>query len=186
MTKRLLIIFLLGAFLLLGALALATIPLSGRVLRLSREFFVQQRELRAATANRAVAEAFDVFSKEFRQDLAKSAAMLADSETPIEFVRFLEQSATQANVSLALNLGSARKQKSDQWFSLDVQASGQGEYQGVFAFLRQLEHAPFAMEIQNISLNKIGSSALSGETANKDIKFSLGIKVYVKPSQARQ
>ncbi|MBI2573992.1 MAG: hypothetical protein HYV78_01185 [Candidatus Wildermuthbacteria bacterium] len=187
MTKRFAIIFAFGLVFLALILGFVVIPLSQSILRLSREFFVQRRELKTAAADRTTVEAFESFSKEFQRDLAKSAAMLVDPETPIEFVRFLEQSAEGANLSLAVNLGAVRKQKNDQWFSLDFQVSGQGAYPAVFVFLKQLEYAPFAMEIQNIAINKIGSSVgAPAKTAGEDVKFSFGIKAYVKPPKTRQ
>lgn len=186
MIKRLIIILAAGIFALVGILAFLVYPLSRGILSLSREFFIQQRELQTATVNLATAEEFESFEREFQRDMEKNSSLLIDPETPIPFVQFLENSARDSKLSLTVVPGSVRKQKNDPWFSLDFKVSGQGTYPGTFVFLKKLEYAPFVAELQNVIIEKAGPAFGAQESTQGNIKFSFGVKAYVKPPQARQ
>ncbi len=116
--------------------------------------------------------------QEYEADFNKIDSLFVNSEIPIDFIRFLEKLATDSKVSAKISLGQARGGSGSQeqpWASLYFQLSTESTFLNLSRFLEKLENAPYLIEIQNLSINKLG-----GKESSKNVSANLLIKVFAK------
>lgn len=122
----------------------------------------QKEEIARITADENAvaefAEQLEVYAEEF-QNLDQ---LFINAPQPLAFLDFLESLG-----SMNIAPGNPRKQKGDQWTSLDFRLSFGGSYEDVVRIIEKLEHAPFLVKVREVSLRG------NGPTANASI--TLGV-----------
>lgn len=111
----------------------------------------------------------------------KMESFFVNKETPIEFIRFLENLSNDYQLSLELSPLPSKKASNDPWFSLNFQISLIGPFQNVARFIDKLEAGPFLVKVDgiNIAIKDLSSKEL--EKSNlEEVKASLFLRVYGK------
>lgn len=123
---------------------------------------------------------FQRFSKDQEQALSSLSGTRINSELPIDFVQFLEQIAASFGFKLTIVPGAVVEAKGEPWKSMRFTVSSKGSYRNLFKMIKQLENAPFLVDIEGANIKKAGDASREGIATQGDVEFSLQIKAYTK------
>ena len=112
-----------------------------------------------------------------KPDLEKISNLFVDPEVPIDFIKFLESTASSSGVSIKVSLISSKAIIEEPWSFLEFQLNLTGSMQNIFKFLERIETANYLIEIQNLSIGQLSEKNLTTEEFKT---FSLAIKVFTK------
>jgi len=136
----------------------------------SKEFISEKKKVILLTQKREKLQELENFYKTYQSDYNKIENLFIDSQSPIEFIQFLEQTATNSGVQLEiLSTKISQKTKEDFWPSLSFQLSLSGDFPDFLKFLRKLENSPYLIEFLDLNIKK-----------ESKIKAELSIKVFSK------
>jgi len=115
-----------------------------------------------------------------QNEFAQLDQLFLDTQTPIEFFRFLETTSASFQIRLEQNPGIAQQKKGDPWPSMDIQIQGNGSYPNLVAFLEKVENAPYLSEITDISIISPRAAEARGQGITGENILSMTLKVYTK------
>jgi len=120
------------------------------------------------TLNQQVKET-DKFKKnyeDYKFNFAKIDQLFIDPSNPVDFIEFLENTASNFSVASQVSLQSS--QKADQNFVI-FQLSSNGKFSDILNLLSKIESGPYLVEVDNMNIKDIGSSAITKITNIKNI-----------------
>lgn len=164
--------------LLFGALVIS--PLLRGVKRDSRALENQYVQIFKASSAEAEAVEFLKFFKEKEEGFETIENIFVDGETPIGFIRFIEEIAATSNLTVKITPGTAAKKKGVPWPVMDFQFASSASYPAFLRFLEKLENGPYLLTIQNTSLTR-ERTFLEEEDIEKDVSFALLVQVFTGP-----
>lgn len=98
--------------------------------------------------------------------------LLLNSDLPVEFFSFLEETADNSQIKIKISPIPGGKTDKDIWPSLSFQVNLAGSFTNFLKFLEKIENAPYLISIQNLNIN---SSKEKGDTQS-----TLSFKVYTR------
>lgn len=120
--------------------------------------------------------------QEKHQDLInvseKINKLFINPDTPVEFIKFLEQTSRVCGVSIKISFLPSLKQKSDPWKSISFQINTSGSFSNFFRFFEKLENAPYLIEISNLNIKKTEQKTLDENTSTRNIDANFTIKTF--------
>lgn len=152
-TKTILSILLFAAG-SVGFVFLALLPIFRGVAQDREELLSVMKELAQMNVERKHIQDFELVSRQYEAEFARIGTLFIDLDNPIDFFKFLEDSAEASRLSLEISPGSPLKAAEDSWPSLNLQLAGAGPYPRVVEFLAKLEHAPYLMELKGVSITE--------------------------------
>ena len=121
---------------------------------------------------------------EIQPNLEKIDKLFIDPEVPVEFISFLEETASDCGLLVEIFPAPTLKTTGDPWPSIFFQISSTASFSKFFKFLEKLETSPYLIEIQNLNVRRLTEKDLEQKAFEK---FSLGdtintllMKVYTK------
>ncbi|OGZ62895.1 MAG: hypothetical protein A2998_00750 [Candidatus Staskawiczbacteria bacterium RIFCSPLOWO2_01_FULL_37_25b] len=117
--------------------------------------------------------------EKYRTDLEKIDNLFVDSKNPVEFIKFLENTASDAGVRLEISSPSF---SSDAKFPLMIfRLSSYGDFSKNLSFIKKLEAGPYLAKIQNLDIGRYqdGQSSKDKKQSEK-IKSVFSINVFAK------
>lgn len=102
----------------------------------------------------------------------------------LDFIVYLEQIAHQHNLSQSISLTDKKTMPQAQLTALNTQIQMSGSYTDALYFLRDIENAPLALRITNITLTQggpVASFTSSASPSNNAVTLSAQVTAYVKP-----
>lgn len=122
--------------------------------------------------------------KTYQPDLDSIENLFVDPAVPIEFINFLEKTATDTQVKLEISSMAQNTEKKDSWPSLSLQLSVTGSFANFSKFLDKLENNSYLIETLNLNSRKLTKSELESKELknipNADTATFLLIKVYTQ------
>jgi len=100
----------------------------------------------------------------FKSNLEKIDQSFIDINYPVDFIKFLEDTASDCGVDLEINLPSSDQQVNTY---LMLQLSSEGTFSGILDFTKKIESGPYLIEIDNLTIQ---NSQVKGEMATFNIK----------------
>ncbi|MEF8847195.1 MAG: type 4a pilus biogenesis protein PilO [Candidatus Paceibacterota bacterium] len=97
--------------------------------------------------------------------------LFINKEAPVGFLGFLEETAADSNVDIDISPSAGQKKKKEPWPPTFFSVNGVGSFEECIEFVKKLEHAPYLLRIQSLSLGE-------AEQSEKNVKVKLIIKVY--------
>ena len=128
--------------------------------------------LQASSAETEAIE-FLSFSQAQEDSFEKITNVFVDAETPIGFIRFVEEIASATNLEVKITPGLARQKHKVPWPAMDFQLASKSTYPTFLRFLEKLENGPYLVSIKNTTMNRDLGSAESAKSMN----FTLLIEV---------
>lgn len=124
---------------------------------------------------------FEMLSGQYAKEFERQEELFVDSETPIAFFRFLDETAAEFNLKIQKAPSPVQQFAQDRWPSFEVRLAGGGGYPDVMAFLQKIENAPYLLEAQTLTISaKRGFSSEQSPVAAGQVDFSLSLKVFTK------
>jgi hypothetical protein len=108
-------------------------------------------------------------------DFENIETFFIDSETPIEFISFLENIAQSSQGTIKISLASEKKEETNLGSTLAFNISLDSSFPNFLKFLEKLENSQYLIEILNLNIKKSGGESFSG-----NINAALSIRVLTK------
>ncbi len=137
-----------------------------------------QREILQLKEDKKNSHEFETLSAQYAQEFVEAENLFVDSETPISFFRFLDETAASFKLQIEKVPSPAQRLQEDSWPSFDVRLTGQGLYPDFRAFLQKIENAPYLLEVKTLTFATRERDA--GQEGQGLIEFSMSIKVFTK------
>ena len=182
--KKNIILFLTSLFLILILAIFIIYPLFSAIKKDSADLVSVKKEILFFSQKSGDAGKIKENFSQVEPSLKKIESLFVNSEVPISFIEFLEQTALGCNLNISISPSDNKKSDTDYWESMTFQINLAGSYQDILKFLEKIESADYLIEEQSL-----GMHVLSGQNAENLIgkKFSgenigalLTIKVYTK------
>jgi len=112
-------------------------------------------------------------------DLEKIDNLFVDSKNPVEFIKFLENTASDTGVRLEISSPSF---SDNAKFPLMIfRLSSYGDFSGNLSFINKLETGPYLIKIQNLDIGRYQDSQSSKvEQKSEEIKSVFLINVFAR------
>ena len=159
-------------FIILFVLTISFIiyPLFKNIVFQSEELVSQKERIVVLESTVSNLEKFQNIYQNLDEILIKIDNLLIDSEVPVEFISFLEETSAECSVISEISPGTIQKIENDFWpainFKLDIIASSSN----FLKFMEKLENSPYLVSIQKLTMSRAGEG----------VKTNLLIKVYSK------
>lgn len=152
-------------------------PVFQGVLEDNQKMLAHKKEILQLQEDTKSSREFEMLSGQYAKELVRLEELFVDSETPIAFFRFLDETAVLFTLQIEKAPGSVQQLKEDHWPSFDVHLTGEGLYPNVMAFLEKIENAPYLLEVKVLTIS--GRNA-SGQQNQEKVEFSMSLKVFTK------
>ena len=136
----------------------------------SQEVFRQKKELVILEAQITNLEKFKAVYQELEDILEKIEDLFVNPQVPVDFIRFLENTAENCSSDIGISPTSSGKFGNDYWQSLIFQISSRGSFPNFLKFLEKLENSPYLIEIQSLNISREGNG----------VRAVLSIKVFAR------
>lgn len=166
-------------------------PLFREIKRKSEEVGFQKRILIENQIKIDSLEEIQALYKTYSQNLEKIDALLVDAETPVDFIKFLEKTAEDFEISIEILPNAFQSAEAGVWSSLNFQICLFGSFLNCSRFLEKLELSSFPTASEDkpytFDSKMWGKGFLieilnlnARNTDEQNIKAVLLVKVYVK------
>jgi len=159
--------FLIAMFLILFFIY----PLFKEISKKSRELVTQRNNLLFLEGQFNEVEKFKKNYETYRPNLDKIDNLFVDSQNPVNFIEYLEETASASGIELKISAPTILKEKTSLYDKF--QFSSTGGFSGTLKFIKNLETGPYLVQIQNISIGNIKDSQTS-------VGANIAIKVFAK------
>jgi len=120
----------------------------------------------------------------FHERLDEINEVFIDSETPINFLQFLEKIADDVHLPIEISIGAVKESKLDIWPSLSFQIITKGDPNKVFKFINKIDNSPFLIEIETLNMVRLNQNDIESNQFESfsvgDLNVNLLAKVYTK------
>ena len=124
----------------------------------SEELVSQKKELVILEAQITNLEKFKIVYKNLEDILERIQGLFVDARVPVDFIRFLENTAESSSLDISISPTSSGKFGNDYWQSLIFQISSRGSFPNFLRFLEKLENSPYLIEIQSLNISRDGEN----------------------------
>jgi hypothetical protein len=153
--KKFLTVSVVSTILSFGLFYFAICPLYKMADNGSKELF-NLKKLASQAGGRIEEE---VKMEEAEQALNKGTekinGVFVNSEIPVEFIKFLENTAEENDLLIDISPVSFKKEKDEIWTPMGFQVDLLGTFSGCRAFLEKAEYGSYALELDNLTVQKI-------------------------------
>jgi len=133
--------------------------------RASGDLVVQRKALASLNSEIQNIEIFKKLYPTIKPNLEKASGLLSNYEAPVEFMKFLEVTSSDSQLSttiVALN-PSQGQEKTSIWPFLPFQLKLAGSFTNFYKFLDKIESGPYLIEIQNLKIDRINEEKVQQE-----------------------
>ena len=142
------------------------------------QVLVHKRELLQLQEYEKSSRELEMFSAQYAGEFLRLKNLLVDSETPIAFFRFLDETADLFRLRIEKAPGAVQHLKGDRWPSFEIRLAGDGVYPDVMAFLQKIENGPYLLEIKTFTLTTEGR--FTNLESQGEVEFISSWKVFTR------
>lgn len=116
---------------------------------------VEQELLHLENKSIAIKKIEKNYDKSLRRYIEKIDDYFIDSEVPVDFIRFLEETAFSSNVLIDVSPLSSRSSKENTQASMSFQVKiKSNDFENLFGFLERIERSSYLIEVQGLNIRK--------------------------------
>jgi hypothetical protein len=134
----------------------------------SAEIILKKGEMIALELQSKELDAFKKNYPSYKPNFEKLDDGFVDAQNPIDFIKFLENTAAEAGVAIEINLSSLQAKKDNIWQGAVLQISTKGYFLDILQFTEKLETGPYLMKVQKLTINTLPDDS----TARKNLIIS--------------
>jgi len=142
------------------------------------QVLVYKHELLQLQEDEKSSRELEMFSTQYEGEFVRFEDLLVDSETPIAFFRFLDETADLFRLRIEKAPGAVQHLKGDRWPSFEIRLAGDGVYPDVMAFLQKIENGPYLLEIKTFTLTTEGR--FTNLESQGEVEFISSWKVFTR------
>src|SRR3989339_799098 len=143
----------------------------------SREFVSEKQKSLIIAKEIEDTEAFKQKYQEYRENLDKIDGLFIDVQNPVEFIKFLENTAEETSVRLEISSPSFVSNVESPLIIFKM--SSYGDFLDNLSFIKKLEAGPYLIKIQNLDIGRY-QDKLSGKKQTNQTKSVFLINVFAK------
>lgn len=117
-----------------------------------------------------------------KENLEKVEGLFINSEAPVDFISFLEESSQITRIPLEISPSSVREEGSDKWPSIAFSLSSTCPFTNFLRFLEKLESGPYLIKVTGLNIGKLTEKEMESQRLEGlsfgDVQVSLSIKVF--------
>ncbi len=147
--------FLLAIFLVL----FLVYPLSKEITQSSGELVSQINSRLALKSQYDQALNFKQKYESYQQNLNKADDLFIDPQNPVDFIEFLEKTASDSGIKLQISAPSFSKEETLPYESFQLSSSG--SFPNTAKFISQLETGRYLIQIKNLNIQNNKSAQIS-------------------------
>lgn len=175
---------IIGTIIVLGVLCFIIYYLIGEIKNFSFDFVSEKNKITILEKEKENIKKIESIYKAQAENFVKIDNLFVDPEMPIEFIKFLEQTAESEQLKLEIISISKSTKKDDFWPSLNLELKLTGSFLNFLKFLEKIENCQYLIEPLELKTTKLSERDLLIENKDffgKDITVNdLLIKVYSK------
>jgi len=123
----------------------------------------------------------------YKADFIKIDQLFIDPNSPVDFIEFLENTASDYKITSQISLPPSSPLNSKQFILL--QFASKGGFSDVLSFIKKIESGPYLIEIENLSIqdapqNISGSQNnilnITDNSSSRNVEATFIIKVFIK------
>jgi len=165
-TKIYTLLFILG-IVNLAMIIFVIYPLFKGIKENSQEFITQKENLALLRSEMTYLRNFEKIHMIQKDELEKINVLFANSEAPVNFISFLENTAQNCQLSITILPGGSQKSEKDPWSYLVFRISVSGTFSNFSRFLEKIENSCWLIDIFDLQIKKAKAENIS---ANFSIK----------------
>ena len=180
-TKKKTYIFLIGFIVLnLALIALLIYPVFSEIEEISDNLVSQREEMSLLQSKVETLKEFEIEFKNMEPDLNKINALFINTDLPLDFIDFLEETASESGILMEIVSSSfSNKSKVDFWPSISFQMSYIGSLTECSGFLERIETSPYIIRIENLKVRQMSKiESKVEEVPFGDLKVNLILRAY--------
>lgn len=89
--------------------------------------------------------------EEYKPNLEKTDRLFVDLENPVDFIEFLEKTASDSGIESEISLSPYSLKQEDE-FSITFQFFSSGNFLKILEFTKALESGPYLIQIKNLTI----------------------------------
>lgn len=117
-----------------------------------------------------------------KNNLAQVDDLLINSEAPIDFIEFLENTALSADISA--DISAANLSSGNPFRTMDFQINFIGAFPDCLRFIEKMENAPYLIEVQSVNATKLSQESAKRQKielfSSGDVSGNLSMRVFAK------
>jgi len=157
-------------------------PIFSGIKKNSEELINQKQRINFLEEKIKNIEDFKKNQDEIGKNLEKIKTLFLESEAPVNFIGFLEQTARESQLSIKISPSASTKKAEDPWFSIIFEISSASPFPSLLRFLEKLESSPYLIKIQSFSVTRLEENDLKTKELEDlsvgSVKAILSMKVY--------
>ena len=145
------------------------LPLFKEIKAISQNLFFKKNKIVYLSEERENIKKIENLYKTYQSDLDRIENLFVDPEIPIEFIGFLEKTATDSQIKLEIfsmtrvaarggdeqSSATTKKTEQEPWQSLSAQLLVTGSFSNFSKFLHKLENGPYLIEVLDLNTKKL-------------------------------
>lgn len=159
-------------------------PLFEEVKKNSEAFLLEKNKIASLSKEEEGREKMEGLYKNYQSDLEEIEKVFVDPEVPIEFIGFLEKTATVSQIQLKILSMIKKIEKEDPWPGLSFQLSAVGSFPDFLRFLEKLENSPYLIETLELNTRALTEKEIKSKEFESfpvaDANTLFLIKVFTK------
>ncbi len=132
----------------------------------------------------AEAKELDNFNKNYSDyeiNLKKIDQLFVDAKDPIDFIKFLENTASVSGIDTNINLNNSSQNKTNGAVPTAIfQIQAHGDFLNMLKFCSRLEAGQYLIKIQNLSVRNSAKEIVNGKTVSKGVDADFIIEAVAK------
>lgn len=164
-------------YLILGGVAV--FPLMEGIQKSSKEFYSQKKNLATFAAQSQGMAGFKKSYQKLEPDLKKANQLFIDSEAPIDFLDFLEKTASSSEVSFEVSSAKYNSPPQKRAF-FRFRTAISGSFGKLLEFIEKLENSPYLIQVHHLGVDRVSPKEASSRLKAGDIQADFSIRVYAQ------
>lgn len=177
-----LILYILGVTAILAVMIVfLVIPLIKGIRSSSQDFVENRKKVVNLQREKRHYIALKQEYEDSKGKFEKINSLFVNSEVPVKFIEFLEESSVKANFPIEVSPGPGTQSKSDLWPTIFFKVAGSGSFTDFAKFLERVENSPFLVEVQDLNVDRLTEEDVRGESKERkvgDVEAKILIKAY--------
>jgi len=151
-------------------------PLVGEINKGFQGLISEKNKLSVLDEQITSLERFKILYKNLEEILEKIDNLFINKEVPVEFIGFLERTASKSSVDIEISPLSGGQTDKDPWSYLIFQITANGSFTKFSSFLEKMESSSYLIEIQNLTISQTGGEKKPAGNVSAAFSFKIFAK----------
>ncbi len=157
-------------------------PALNNIQNISDDISADKASAALITAEASELENFNKNAADYQENFKKINQLFIDAKNPIDFIKFLENTAYISDVDANINLSSSPQNKpsASEVPAVIFQIQAYGDFLNILKFCNRLEAGEYLVKVQNLSIRESAKETINGKTVSRGVDASFIIEAVAK------